>query len=86
MQEGQWSDLGMYMQTFMLLAREEGLHTCAQEAWSSWSATIREYLSIPDELMLFSGLAIGYADENQPINGWRTDRAPLNEFVVWDGL
>ncbi len=26
----QWSDVGMYMQTVMLLARERGLHTCAQ--------------------------------------------------------
>ena len=33
----QWSDVGMFMQTFMLAAREAGLHTCAQEAWSNWS-------------------------------------------------
>ena len=84
MQEGQWSDVGMFMQTFMLLAREEGLHTCAQEAWASWPRTVGEYLGIPDELMLFSGLAVGYKDESHPINGWRTERAPLDEFVTWD--
>ena len=27
----QWSDLGMFLQTFMLLAQEHGLDTCAQE-------------------------------------------------------
>ena len=32
----QWSDVGMFMQSLMLLARERGLHTCAQEAWSLW--------------------------------------------------
>jgi nitroreductase len=30
----QWADLGMFMQTVMLLAREHGLHSCAQEAWA----------------------------------------------------
>ncbi|HEY1961005.1 MAG TPA: nitroreductase, partial [Rhizomicrobium sp.] len=33
MQQGQWSDLGMFLQSIMLLAREHGLHTCPQEAW-----------------------------------------------------
>jgi nitroreductase len=32
----QWADVGMFMQNIMLLAREHGLHTCAQEAWASW--------------------------------------------------
>ena len=31
----QWSDLGMFLQSFMLLAKEEGLDTCPQEAWSA---------------------------------------------------
>ena len=86
MQEGQWSDLGMFIQTFMLLAREEGLHTCAQEAWSYWPRTVAEFLSIPEELMLFCGLALGYRDDGDPINGWRTERAPLEEFVTWHGI
>ena len=86
MQEGQWSDLGMFIQTLMLLAREEGLHTCAQEAWSVWPKTIAEFLDIPGEYMLFCGLALGYKDESQAINGWRTARAPLEEFVEWHGL
>ena len=30
----QWSDLGMFLQTFMLLAEEAGLGTCPQEAWA----------------------------------------------------
>ena len=32
----QWADVGMFMQSVMLLARERGLHTCPQEAWASW--------------------------------------------------
>ena len=37
----QWSDLGMYLQTFMLLAEEAGLSTCAQEAWATRPDTVR---------------------------------------------
>lgn len=77
----QWAHLGMYMQTIMLLAREEGLHTCAQEAWSNWHETIHAYFEMPEELMFYCGLAIGHLDEDHPINGWRTDRAPLDEVV-----
>ena len=86
MQEGQWSDLGMYMQTIMLLAREHGLHTCAQEAWATWHRTVGEFLDIPPELMLFAGMALGHADPAHPINTLRTDRAPLSETVVMRGF
>ncbi len=34
MGNAQWADLGMYMQTVMLLAVEYGLDTCAQEFWA----------------------------------------------------
>ena len=43
----QWSDLGMFLQTFMLLAREAGLDTCAQEAWSTRPDTVAEFVRCP---------------------------------------
>jgi nitroreductase len=82
----QWSDLGMFMQSVMLLAREHGLHTCAQEAWSVWYRTVGEFLRVPPELMLFSGMALGHRDESAPINRLRTDRAPLEEIAVFRGF
>lgn len=86
MQEGQWSDLGMFIQSIMLLAREHGLDTCAQEAWAIWYKTVGEFVGIPDEQMLFCGLGIGYRDEDEPINTLRTERAPLEEFVSFKGI
>lgn len=82
----QWSDVGMYMQTVMLLAREHGLHTCAQEAWSHWAKTVGEFLQLPPERMLFSGMALGQRDEEHPINRLRTERAPLEEFAAFRGF
>lgn len=79
----QWADVGMFMQNIMLLAREHGLHTCAQESWASWHRSVAEFLRLPPEVMLFCGLAIGSRDETAPINALRTDRAPLEEIATF---
>jgi nitroreductase len=82
----QWSDVGMYMQTVMLLAREHGLHTCAQEIWSLVQATVGRFLDAPPNQLLFSGMALGYADPAHPVNALRTDRAPPGEFAELRGF
>lgn len=86
MQQGQWADLGMFIQSIMLLAREHGLHTAPQEAWAIWHKTVGAFLSIPPELMLFCGMGIGYIDPAAPINGLRSERAPLAEFASFRGI
>jgi nitroreductase len=82
----QWSDVGMYMQTVMLLAREHGLHTCAQEIWSLAPATVGRHLDVPAHLVLFSGMALGHADTAHPVNSLRTERAALDEFAILKGF
>lgn len=83
---GQWADLGMFMQNVMLLAREHGLHTCPQEAWAAWHKTIGEFLQLPANLLFFCGMALGFRDEDAPINRLRTERAPLDEFAILRGF
>ena len=82
----QWADVGMFMQNIMLLAREHGLHTCAQEAWALWHRTLAEVLPLPQEYMVFCGMALGYRDESAPINALRTERAKLEEFATLRGF
>ncbi|MFP6558592.1 nitroreductase [Paraburkholderia sp. B3] len=82
----QWADLGMFLQTVMLLLREAGLHSCAQECWARYARTVGEFLSLPDAHMLFSGMAIGYEDTAAAINRWRSARAPLHEFARFYGV
>ncbi len=81
MQQGQWADVGMFMQNVMLLARERGLDTCAQESWASWHEIVREELGIPDEQILFCGMALGYADPEHPINSLRAERESVAGFA-----
>lgn len=77
----QWSDLGMFLQTFMLLAQETGLDTCSQEFWSVHHATVREFVGAPDEELLFCGMAIGHADTDAPINTLVSERMPLDQWA-----
>jgi len=81
MQQGQWCDLGIFMGNIMLLARERGLHTCPQEAWAVWHGVIRDYLAVPQNEMIFCGMAIGYADD-VAVNSLVSERAPLEEFAT----
>ena len=76
----QWADLGMYMQTVMLLAVERGLDTCPQEYWARYPATVAGALGLPEELMVFSGMALGWRDETAPINRLRASR---DGFEAW---
>ncbi len=79
----QWSDLGMFLQTFMLLAREAGLDTCPQEAWAMKQESVTAFVEAPDELMLFCGMAIGYQDESEKVNELRTTRRPIEDWTVF---
>ena len=79
----QWSDLGMFLQTVMLLFQEAGVDTCAQESWARWPRTVAEFVEAPAELMLFSGLAIGHRDPEHPVNALVSDREPLDRFATF---
>ncbi|GHH10532.1 nitroreductase [Streptomyces rubradiris] len=77
----QWADVGMYLQTVMLLLRAEGLHSCPQMAWSVYHRTVADIVSPAEPLVLFCGVSVGHADPTGPCV--RVDRAPLDETVTF---
>ena len=79
----QWSDLGMFLQTFMLLAVDQDLDTCAQESWSLKQNCVKEFLKVPDEHMLFCGMASGDADIDSKINNLQTTRRPIDDWATF---
>ena len=79
----QWSDLGMFLQTFMILAREVGLDTCPQEAWAMKQESVTAFVEAPEELMLFCGMAIGYQDVSEKVNELRTTRRPIEDWATF---
>jgi nitroreductase len=79
----QWADVGMYLQTVMLLLRGEGLHSCPQMAWSVYRSTVAEIVRPARGLILYCGLSIGFeAAAARPVH---IDRAPLGETVTFVG-
>jgi nitroreductase len=77
----QWSDLGMFLQTFMLLAAEAGLDTCPQEAWAMWSQAVADFVGAPETEMLFCGMAIGHRDPDAAVNTLDSERMPFEEWA-----
>jgi nitroreductase len=82
----QWSDMGMWLQTVMLMLREEGLDSCAQEAWAAYAAPVRTALGIPEDHIFFCGLAIGYRDPEAAVNGFDVPRVDLDAAIEWRGF
>lgn len=82
----QWSDLGMFLQTVMLLLREQGLDSCAQESWSVYPRTVGSFIGLPPERMIFAGMAVGYRNPEHAVNSLHSDRAPLETFARFHGI
>jgi nitroreductase len=82
----QWSDMGMWLQTVMLLLREEGLDSCAQEIWAMYGTTMRALLNIDDDHIFFCGMAIGYRDADAAVNNFAVPRAEIDQAIRWDGF
>jgi len=77
----QWSDLGMFLQTFMLLAQEAGIDTCAQEAWAMKNDSVSEFVGSDKNDILFCGLALGFKDEDAVINQLSSERRPIEQWA-----
>ena len=76
----------MFLQSVMLLLREEGLDSCAQECWSVYPRTIGAFIGIPAERMLFCGMSIGHANAEHPVNRFPVERAGLAQFAHFHGI
>lgn len=79
----QWVFVGMFLQTFALLAVEKGLSTCMQEIWALYHETVRNCLEIPENKLIYCGVAIGHANWKTPVNSLRTERRGLEEFATF---
>lgn len=82
----QWSDMGMWLQSVMLLLVEAGLASCPQECWAMYGATVRRAIGLDEGQILFTGLAIGYADRDAAVNQWPVPRVELDEVIDWQGF
>jgi len=83
MGRGSLVDYGMFLQTLMLAARGMGLHTCPQAAWNGFANIILPHIGAEENEMLICGMALGYADDKDIVNTFRTPREPVASFTRW---
>jgi nitroreductase len=76
-------DCGLYLQSFMLAARDSGVDTIAQAALASYPDFIRSHFRLPPERRLVCGISFGYADAAHAINSYRTERADPGSAVTF---
>lgn len=81
MQTGSFIDYGMFLQSIMLVALEQGLATCPQASLADYAELIRDELNYSEEYTLLCGMALGYEDTSAVINSYRTPRESAESFT-----
>lgn len=77
------ADCGMYAQSLMLALTAHGLASCPQGALSWHPGVVRRELGLDDSMQLLFGLSFGYEDVEHPANTTRTDRAPIDQAIIF---
>jgi nitroreductase len=76
-------DCGLYVQTFMLAARNFGVDSIAQAALASYPDVVRAHFGLPSNRKLVCGISFGYAAADHPIHSYRTERATVADAVTF---
>jgi nitroreductase len=81
MQTGSFIDYGMFLQSIMLVALEQGLATCPQAALADYAEIIKGTLGYPADTILLCGMSLGYEDKEALVNSYRTPREEVEKFT-----
>lgn len=79
---GSMIDLGGFMQTVCLAARQFGIGSCIQASTAEYGGIIKRALDIPDTLGLAYSIVLGYTTD-APENSYKPDRLPVGEFTTF---
>jgi nitroreductase len=76
-------DCGAYVHNFMIAARSLGVASIAQAAVAARSAFLHDWFEIGSDRRVVCGIAFGFEDAAQPVNGFRTPRAEAVDAARW---
>ena len=74
-------DVGGFVGAFLLAAHAHGVATTPQAALAMQSGFIRRYFGLDEGRAVVCGISFGYADRAHPVNGYRTERAGLDDIL-----
>ncbi|MEE4241845.1 MAG: nitroreductase [Desulfopila sp.] len=80
---GSYMDSGMFLQSVMLAAMDEGLATCPQAALSGYATQVKNILGYPQTTILLCGMALGYEEKGALVNSYRTPREAVSTFTTF---
>ena len=81
LQTGSYIDYGMFLQSLMLAAVEQGLASCAQASLADYAEIIKSTLDYAADDILICGMSLGYEDESALVNRYRTPREAVETFA-----
>ena len=76
-----WGHVGHFIQNLCLSSIKFGLGTCLQESWSMYPETVQKITNYNKSEILWCGVALGYPNNNHPINNYRTPREDIETFA-----
>ena len=74
-------DVGIYVQTLMLVMAAHGVGCCPQGALAMYPKAAYELAGVPEDHGILIGLSFGYAKQDAPINNYDVGRAKLDASV-----
>jgi nitroreductase len=75
--------VGMFLQTLLLALTARGLGSCVEVSIAGYPEIVRAQLSIPEELSILCGVAVGYPDPDFAANKLHVGREVLERNVVF---
>jgi len=78
-------DVGLFLQSFMLLAFDRGLGTIALAGSVNYPDIVRKCFSLPENKRIVIGVALGYSDTSAPVNTFERKRVSFEASVQWIG-
>ncbi len=79
-EQGTFLDYGMFLQSLMLAAVDQGLASCPQAALAEYPHIVKQHLAYDSQLILICGMALGYEDKDAEVNSYRTEREDYTAF------
>ena len=74
-------DMGIFLQSLMLLFVERGIQGCPQGALATYPGPVKSLLPIPEENAILCGVSFGYPDYDAQINRAKMEREPFESFA-----
>lgn len=76
-------DMGLVTQTICLAAYNKGIGSCIMAASVGHASLLRQIGAIPVDRLVAMGIALGYAEDKDPINNFSRTRMDTTDMVKW---